>query len=315
MHRLYLILPVLFLFLAACGIPEEQHSRVAGELKTTQAELVAAKKRIAELEGKLARLSNTDSGHWSKILDYKAKQQWLSVIAEIDQFTQNWPRSSYLSEAKELRAQAAAQQATTLLTRAQSDIQQEHFEQAKETLLEITEKYTGTPVRAKAEQELRGMDAKIADAKRRAMGNGAWRAQTEKSPVDDSTNVYLSLQSNDTIPGQFGGTVQPELYVRCKEHKTEIYVAWEVYLGIDSTDVLHRLDDRPARTLDWGISTDHKATFYPGNDTAFARELIKYERLLLRVTPYGESPVTATFTLSGLENAIEDLRDACGWGG
>jgi type VI secretion system protein VasI len=31
------------------------------------------------------------------------------------------------------------------------------------------------------------------------------------------------------------------------------------------------------------------------------------------VTPYGESPVTVTFTLAGIEQAVATLQEACGW--
>lgn len=164
-----------------------------------------------------------------------------------------------------------------------------------------------------AESELRTIDQRIAVARRRAVGEGAWHTSTETSPIDDSTNVHLSLDSSDTIPGQFGDTVRPQLYVRCKERKTEVFVVWGVYLGIGETDILHRLDNSPARTFEWSVSTDYKAAFYPASDIAFARELLQHDRPLLRVTPYGEKPVTATFDLAGLQNAIEPLKRACQW--
>jgi type VI secretion system protein VasI len=311
--QLTAVLSVITLACVGCGISEDDHNRVVRELEVTKKQLAAANKRVHELEVELEQLSRTDSGHWSKILDLKAKSQWPNVISEIDEFLDSWPSSPYIEQARKLRAEAIENQAGELLAQAESEIEQQQFEQAKATLLQITKGYPATRARARADDRLRTLDRKIAEARRRAVGNGAWSVNAETSPIDDSTNVDLSLASTSTIDGQFGSAAQPYLYVRCKERKTEVFVVWDVYLGIGETDVLNRLDDSPARTLEWSISTDYKATFYPGNDIAFARELQKHERLLLRVTPYGEKPVTATFDLAGLENAIEPLKKACRW--
>lgn len=35
--------------------------------------------------------------------------------------------------------------------------------------------------------------------------------------------------------------------------------------------------------------------------------------MIVRFTPFNESPVTAKFNITGLEEAIKPLRDSCGW--
>jgi type VI secretion system protein VasI len=37
------------------------------------------------------------------------------------------------------------------------------------------------------------------------------------------------------------------------------------------------------------------------------------DNLVAQITPYNESPVTAIFDTSGLENAIKPLRETCNW--
>jgi type VI secretion system protein VasI len=143
-------------------------------------------------------------------------------------------------------------------------------------------------------------------------GKGKWNVRVETSPINDSKNVYLSLTSNESIPSMIG-TTQPVLLARCKENSTDVFVNWDVYLGMEETDVLSRLDSEPAKTENWSISTDYKATFYGGSDIAFLKQLMNHEKLLLQVTPYGESPVMISFSLSGLPEAIRPLQDACGW--
>lgn len=145
-----------------------------------------------------------------------------------------------------------------------------------------------------------------------APGVGKWRVSTETSPIDDSKNVYLSLDAENSIPSMLG-TVQPTLYLRCKENKTELYISWGVYLGLETTTVLTRLDSEKAKTAIWHLSTDNEATFYPGSPISFIRTLMRHDTLLAQVTPYGESPVMVTFDLRGLEDAVKPLQEACNW--
>ena len=96
--------------------------------------------------------------------------------------------------------------------------------------------------------------------------------KTDKSPIDDSKNVYLTLDSNDTIPALLGSS-RPALVARCKGNNTNVYVVWGVYLGIDGTEVLVRLDGEKATQSTWSISTDYQATFYGGGDVEFLKSL------------------------------------------
>jgi type VI secretion system protein VasI len=145
-----------------------------------------------------------------------------------------------------------------------------------------------------------------------APGVGKWRTSTETSPIDDSRNVYLRLDAEESIPSMLG-TVRPTLYIRCKENRTELYISWGVYLGLDTTTLLTRLDSEKAKSATWHLSTDNEATFYPGSPISFIRNLLQHNTLLVQVTPYGESPVMVTFDLRGLEEAVKPLQEACNW--
>ena len=224
-----------------------------------------------------------------------------------------WPQTQYAAQARRFDQEALEAMASRLYERAQAEMRGDRFQSAKSILVQVRDDYRGTRAYSQAVADLKGIDRQIEQARRRAIGNGKWRVSSETSPIDDSTNVYLSLPADSTISGRFGETVRPSLWVRCKENRTEVFVTWELYLGIDTTQVLHRLDERRAQTRTWGLSTDHEATFYRGSQVSFARELMSHERLLLQTTPYGEKPVTATFSIVGLENAAIPLREACRW--
>ncbi len=144
------------------------------------------------------------------------------------------------------------------------------------------------------------------------VGKGKWRIREDKSPIDDSVNVYLSVSANETVTSGYK-TVKPIIYVRCAENKTNIFLVWDLYLGIDETRMLTRFDKEKPETRTWSISTDYKAVFVRSSDISFAKKMMKHDKLLAQITPYGESPVMATFDIRGLSEAIKPLRKACHW--
>lgn len=141
---------------------------------------------------------------------------------------------------------------------------------------------------------------------------GNWKTFKEQSPIDDSINVTLSLSSSKKV---YSGheTVQPRLFVRCSENKTNVFLNWGLYLGLNQTDMLTRFDKSKASTDSWNLSTDNEAVFVQGNDISFAKKIMKHEKLLVKITPYNRTPVMATFNISGLAEAIKPLRTSCGW--
>ena len=140
-------------------------------------------------------------------------------------------------------------------------------------------------------------------------GRGKWRVNEETNPIDDSKTVFLILVA-DEGEASLGRSIG--LVLRCKSEKNEVYINWNDYLGSEA-QVLTRLGSEQAKRQKWSLSTDAKATFYPGDDREFMIALLDVDRLVAQVTPYSESPTTAIFDVRGLDNAIVPLRTACGW--
>lgn len=143
-------------------------------------------------------------------------------------------------------------------------------------------------------------------------GKGEWSIRVEKSPIDDSKNVYLYVNSQETVRSGYK-VVRPSLFIRCAENTTNVFLNWELYLGLDSTQMLTRFDDAKATTDTWSISTDNKSVFVRGSDISFAKKMMKYNKMLVQITPYGENSVMTTFNIRGLSEAIKPLREACNW--
>ena len=75
---------------------------------------------------------------------------------------------------------------------------------------------------------------------------------------------------------------------------------------------MSRFDQYPARNSDWGLSTDRKAIFAP-HSAFWALKIERSQKLFMRLTPSGASPIDATFNLTGSAEAMRPLRDSCGF--
>jgi type VI secretion system protein VasI len=137
---------------------------------------------------------------------------------------------------------------------------------------------------------------------------GKWNVSVDVNPIDDSQTVTLILDSNSKTNRY---RKAPYMVLRCKSNETNLYIGWNDYLG-SKADILTRVGTNKANTSRWSLSTDKKASFHP-KAIPFIKEMLKSNKLIAQVTPYNESPVTAVFDTSGLNNVIKPLRDTCGW--
>lgn len=154
------------------------------------------------------------------------------------------------------------------------------------------------------EKKLNGLQAQPAPM----TGEGKWDVSVDVNPIDDTKTVTLILDA-DTGKSRRGKVVY--LVARCSSNQTDLYIGWNDYLG-RKVDVLTRIGDNKAVTQRWSVSTDKKATFHP-KPVQFLKGMLKSNKLIAQVTPYNENPVTAIFNTAGLGNAINPLRETCGW--
>ena len=140
---------------------------------------------------------------------------------------------------------------------------------------------------------------------------GSWQVQVETNPIDDSKTYifYLPAESGESTYGK-----PVVMILRYKSGETNIFVNWQSYLGSEA-DVLMRVGKEKAKTDRWSMSTDSKATFLPAkyNPVEFIGRLKTVETLVLQVTPYGDSPITAVFNIIGFEEAIAPHVEELGW--
>lgn len=147
---------------------------------------------------------------------------------------------------------------------------------------------------------------------------GKWRVSKEVSKIDDSQSVYLQVSSNEKIIKRSGGSDTATLIISCRERKTSLIIilAGEFLADVGGFgDVTYRIDNQKAKTQSFRASTDHEALglWSGGESTPLIKALFDHDVMIVRATPYNQSPETLTFPISGLKAAIDPLRKACGW--
>lgn len=143
-----------------------------------------------------------------------------------------------------------------------------------------------------------------------------WRIDKETSKIDDSSNIFLMLEAESSISGWLNKTHTPELTIRCKEHKTEVYIetgmSSSVEYGTDGATVILRFDKEKAKSYNTGKSTDGEALFF-SQSVGLIKQMLSHSTMLFQFTPFNSSPVMTTFDLSGISEAIKPLRETCKW--
>ena len=144
---------------------------------------------------------------------------------------------------------------------------------------------------------------------------GRWQLGLDQSEFDDTKSVYLSLDADEKVKVSRYDVVRPKLWLRCMENTTALFVDYKHFLGSDRIDVEYRIDRAAAQRGRWSISTDHHAAglWRGAGAIPFIRRLLGKDRLLIRLTPYGENTSTVSFTVTGLETAVGELAAACNW--
>lgn len=144
-----------------------------------------------------------------------------------------------------------------------------------------------------------------------------WTVSKQTSKIDDSVNVFASVQAEDPVNDKFGRPHTLSAQVACRENSTHFYFVFDDMFMADSGGygiVTVRADKDKARKLNMTESTDHGALgLWSGNGVSFLKYLVGKKTLLMVATPYSESSIEATFNMQGYEAAIKEVRAACKW--
>lgn len=137
---------------------------------------------------------------------------------------------------------------------------------------------------------------------------GDWIVDVTESPLNDSKEVTIMR-----VSGDFENRRNPAaLILRCKRDTTDAFVSWSEYLGSDNMKVAYRIDKEEAKNVWWNASSDGRASFIP-KAISFIKSLEGKETIYIEAEKYRGGRVSATFDISGIEEVITPLREACSW--
>ena len=147
--------------------------------------------------------------------------------------------------------------------------------------------------------------------------SGTWKSKTKVSPIDDSKNVFLSLNADKKINTSWPRcrAFRPSLHVVCAEGELSAYV-WTCSPA-DTEDasgtytVLLRFDKEEAFETSTGPSTDRTALYFENAQEVLAK-MITHKKMLFRFTPFRYSPQITYFDTRNFAKTFTKIRKSCG---
>ncbi len=146
-----------------------------------------------------------------------------------------------------------------------------------------------------------------------------WTVLQRKSAMTDANDVFLSVDSKEKISCNFDAAPKPvSLQIRCLDNSTAIILSTHCHLASGFGpygEIQYRVDKNPPKTRNFSSTTSNDSLMREGygRSGSIIRELFDSEQLLVRFTPFNDSPKEARFDVSGLRSAITPLRKSCGW--
>lgn len=144
---------------------------------------------------------------------------------------------------------------------------------------------------------------------------GFWEVSVRRDELMQET-VILKIDSVNPVRDRYGGDRIPSFIIRCLNRETTAYLDWKspVNRVTQQRDIIveHSFgtDSPTPVTGRWDLSLDSYAAFVP-RPIEFVRELQNHTRMMLRVTPTGETVASVVFDTTGIDQALEVLVQRC----
>lgn len=147
---------------------------------------------------------------------------------------------------------------------------------------------------------------------------GKWSVRKSKSDLDDKMNVSAILFASAKVGPAYKEPDEPYLEIRCNENTTAAVFYFGGYFMGDAVgmgQIDYRVDDRKAgrKNFDASTSNEHLGLWSGGRAIPFAKELLGGKSLYVKATPVNENPIDMRFDIDGVDAALKDVREACGW--
>lgn len=134
----------------------------------------------------------------------------------------------------------------------------------------------------------------------------AWQVSESVDEIHGTKVVMIYKNTSKSHYPDWKGDIT--LNFRDKGGRMEAWVSYPgTFLDNEDIDIVYRIDDETPMRLKCGVSSDYQAAWID-NGWWFAKQLAGREKLVVRVQPYGESPITCTFELEGMAEAFRPFK-------
>jgi len=138
---------------------------------------------------------------------------------------------------------------------------------------------------------------------------GVWIHTELVDAITDETDQFLSAVAAEE-EGRYGDPIV--MTIGCLPTGTIVSILWETFIDSDSTQVIQRWDSADAFSADWDLNSDGDMTYLlNGAADSLVGDMLKSNQLIVQVSPYSGSLLTATFDLRGLYQAMKPLYEGC----
>lgn len=132
-------------------------------------------------------------------------------------------------------------------------------------------------------------------------------------PITDERQAGALLQSE---PSSQGSTSAATLAILCARNEVNLMIGWEDYIGTEASTVSMetRVGSEPATSDTWFLWSSQTTGPLGDQDgmKGFIEKLLNNTRFSARVQGASGAP-TVVFDISGIEQAITPVRQACDW--
>lgn len=133
-----------------------------------------------------------------------------------------------------------------------------------------------------------------------------WEMSSSKSEIDDTIGYTIICDAEAPVSKRNLIKGIPHFVIRYKEGRTTAHISYPFFLSNQKMPVTIRFDSDEAITDDWDISTSNDAVFMPYPIADLLQMIEDSKKMVVRLTPFGESPVTSTFKISGFRSIVSD---------
>ena len=151
--------------------------------------------------------------------------------------------------------------------------------------------------------------------KARRQGSNAGVSASGRRGAASSRNLWGTLSNEYNNVGIYTiDLMDPDywLIIRFKDRELELYIDWGDEVSYANTTTVNwQIGDGPTWRQSWGVGTNKRSTFMPAQDISETiRALFDAREFTVQVYPFGGSPLTASFQVSGLRDAAGPVLNA-----